>query len=275
MRDMKSEDIDFELIEKYLDNDLSDSERGTLLERLDQDANLRKVLLDMEKLVGGIKYAGRTQMLNHFNELEQGLPALDFGKAKKKNEETKIISIKGGSQQGVLRWAYIGIAASILLVAMAAIFVLNNNWSTQPEYLSFAEQQISRHYPYLSPNNVRGTEQELDDRELAFGAYNARNYVEAVEMFDKLLESEQDAELLFYSAQANLSAGNFEKAIRLYDDLLTNPGNYERRAIWFKALALVELGETVSAKSALKQLLTDDNDQLERNARELLDMLQP
>jgi len=275
MRDMKSEDIDFELIEKYLDDGLTKTERGAFLERLDQDADLRKVLLDMEMLVGGIKYAGRNQMLAHFNELESNLPKIDFSVAGNKKDKTKVISMNKVGSQKILSWSYLSIAASIILVAISAVFVVGNNWFTQPEYLSYTKQQVERHYPYLSPNDVRGSVQELNERELAFSAYNARNYSEAIVMFDKLLETEKDAELLFYSAQANLSAGNFERAVRLYDELLVDPSNFERRAIWFKALALVELSETVSAKSTLKKLLTDDNDQLERNARELLDMLQP
>ena len=170
-----------DLIERYLDDDLSAEELVMFSEKLDQDPQFNKLYFEMDQLLEGIRRSAKQSTIEEkLASLEMALPV----KAKINTDEsdTPVIQI----------WNFMlqyktAVAASLTLLIVSVFVITNVNTTMSPEEL-FAEYSMP--YEYISEAK-RGIS-EKEKLEYALMEYNLGNYDEAIEIFEDIQINDED-----------------------------------------------------------------------------------
>lgn len=156
----------------------------------------------------------------------------------------------------------LAIAASILL---AIIFLpqLWNNSGPSNLYASYYET-----YP-MALNQRGDGDVKLNE---AIALYINEDFDEAALAFKELYKEKLDPVLNLYSASAYQASGKYEKAIELYDQVISsNDDKVTEQALWYKAMAYLSMGEVEKSKEILS---TFEGDHYKfKEAQELLEKL--
>jgi tetratricopeptide (TPR) repeat protein len=249
---MKDPIQNIELIERYFDDEMSESEKQEFIDRVKNDLELRH-LFDRERLlINTARLTAARNNLEFLKDLDKTLPAVNI-------ESKKSPSL------------YYAVAASVVLLIAVGIFVFNSG-GTSPAKL-YAEYYSP--LPNVIDPTVRGAQSESLLTE-SVKQYEQGNYTEAAEGFKKLLQQDPDAHMsayLFlqlgvcYMAVDNMSEAkaNLEKARASGVEVRTT-------ATWYLALCLLKENNVSQAKVMLQEIPRDHVDYGEP-AQELLDKL--
>jgi TolA-binding protein len=220
---------DIDLIERYFDNELSDTEKSILEQRLKNEDAFKK-LFDQEKLlISTIRFNAAKDQLQFLKGVEANI-------ARKEITHFKQF------------WYYYAAAAciSILVVAYFGLPLLKED-----------PGKLYSTYFTLHPNvfepTLRGNE-AADERKKAFQAYDAGNYQQASALFGALLKENKEPGMLLLSGNANLMIGNVEEAKRNLNDLINTYDDLDLQAKWYLALCYLKEGNTQEARKLLKEL---------------------
>ena len=84
-----------------------------------------------------------------------------------------------------------------------------------------------------------------------------RRYKQAIQKFNLILgQFPEDQNALFYGGFANFHLGEYEVAIKWFDQVISNPNiTFHEEAEWYKAKSLLASGETAAGKELLKQII--------------------
>jgi tetratricopeptide (TPR) repeat protein len=250
--DMEKEE-EIELIERYLANELSESEGDAFNRRLVEDKEFSSTFREMHELVEGIKHAGRKNILAKLEEYESKFPEIEVSK-------TKLINI---SKQ----W-YIGIAASIMVVVASSVLVYKFSSGSDTEGLY---KEFYTSYPNIvNPTQRNDTSTYLINS--GFKEYDLGNYEAAVEEFQKVLEL-SDGDVLLYLGLSYMEIEKYEEAIIYLEKYLQTYTKFEHQTNWYLALALIKINEVDKASSQL-QKLTVSNSSYADKAKVILNQLE-
>jgi tetratricopeptide (TPR) repeat protein len=237
-----------ELIEKYLEGKMTLTEKLAFEQNLRENEDLRSAFLKVSSLIEGIEYVGRKEALEQLQQIEASIT----------DQSTSL------NRKGVFFSARFSMAAAVVavLVVMGSFFMINNS-QTEPSALfdgNFA--------PYM--NNVnsmsRSTAGEFNQRDLAFAAYDNYNFAEASNYFNALLSIEEDASLLLYGGNAELSLGDAKNAIAKLTNLFENYSDFDNQAAWYLSLAHLKENNVMEAAGYLMFLMTTENSYSEKAA---------
>jgi tetratricopeptide (TPR) repeat protein len=160
-------------------------------------------------------------------------------------------------------------AITAILVVVGSFYFINPTAQTAPVNLF-----DSNFAPYM--NNVSGMTRsaatDFGNRELAFAAYDNYNFNEASAYFDALLEVDEDASLLLYSGNAELSLGNADKAIARLSKLFNDYDAFDNQAAWYLSLAHLKNENAEEAAGYLLHLMATENSYSERATNLFLSM---
>jgi hypothetical protein len=237
-------EFDQEYIEKFIKGELSENEEKAFRAHLENDEKLRQetaFLIDLRK---GIE--------QHFNlQLKQKL-----------QQEEKLIA----SRPKNLAW--IGIAASFILISMLSYFLMNRT--------DYAAVYAENFQPY--PNVLYPSERSaapMNEME-AFAYYESGNYENAIESFIYLLEntSENREFIELYLGVSYLANLEAEKSIEILSSVVnsTAPENVKLPARWYLALAYLQQKKPEDAEPVLK-ILANGSSSYAARAKAVLDQL--
>jgi hypothetical protein len=239
-----------EMIEKYLEGKMSTEEKFSFEAELKSNEQLQKAFFKISSLIKGIEGVGRKEVAKDLERLENSLPGVE-AELNKRNTYFNSLSYRMAA------------AITAILVVVGSFYFLNPTGNTAP-----AKLFDSNFAPYM--NNVssmtRSNAGDFGNRELAFAAYDNYNFNEAAAYFDALLEVEEDASLLLYSGNAELSLGNAEKAISRLTKLFNEFDAFDNQAAWYLSLAHLKNENAEEAAGYLLHLLATENSYTERAA---------
>ncbi len=241
---MKQEDRDIALIEKYMENKLSNSETVEFDNRRQQDKSFQKLLEDMSVLITGIKNSARYDLLFKLKETENSLSAVKIEK------ETKLFYLKKYRAQ-------IAVAASVIvIIASTLLITISKRQTDVNEYLN----KFFVPYPNLIHPTQRANDDQLSNDELAYYYYDNKQYELAIKSFEEQLKKQENiANLIFYLGNSYLFAGETDKAIKNFTILLDKYEVYQNQARWFLSLCYLKENKVKEAKEHLLILKNSKN----------------
>ncbi|GCC52771.1 hypothetical protein SanaruYs_30100 [Chryseotalea sanaruensis] len=236
-----------DIVERYLEGNLSEQERTAFEERLLHDEMLRLQVDDMKVIRAGIMLASRNATLQSLKQLENTLPSI----------ETKVISFWSNT------WLQ---AAAVLLIGIVAYVLWPVNSIEQKLFATHFEV-----YPNVISPTVRGGEaNDSTLRAKAFRAYDQKKYEEAIELFLNI--SEKDEGILFYLGNCYLANGQVEKALPVFEKVLNEYDIFDEQAEWYLAVCFLKMEERERATQALKKVVAR-NSAYKEKAQTILDKL--
>lgn len=244
---------DFDSIEKYLNEELSPSERLAFEEKIKLDTAFAVEVKLQKAMRAGIKDFFAEKLLEDFKEWDKEVP--------KHQTKTKQLFLR----------PLLAVAAVILLLVLVYVG-LNYNQSFDNQAVFEAYYQT---YPNYASNTVRGENEDKDDYQKAFALYSEGKFKEAIALFEVLkVEGDKYYEVNFYWALCYLEIGELALAQdKLAIDVLkSNPHNYTQAAHWYLALTHLKMNDLKSCKKQLDYLISKHTDYTQK-AKELISKL--
>lgn len=238
----------YELIERYLQNDLEGDELMRFEQALEEDETLaREVALQrsVHILLGEEDVVALDQQLT---ELRKDYTA----------ETPKLLPFRK------LWFA----AAAVLVLAIAYI-----GFFMQADPLSGEEAFTTYFEPYPADNAVRSEGDSLKLSQMAQGleAYERADYREAMESLRPLLRESIRAR--FYYGVSQMAIGETNRAIAILAEMGNENSVYEDPAAWYCALGFLKLGEKERAVNLLERMVEVAKGKYRNLAIELLKKL--
>ena len=245
---------DIILLERYLEQSLTEEEVRRLEKRLAEEPALKELYQNEKLLVNGIRYGHLKSSLEQLKTLESSLPAI-----KNPSEETaRVVPFK-------TYWKPFAVAASF--VVLIGSFLLWNRRAEPAEL--FAEN--FKPYPNVIEPVLRGTS-EQNQRADAFAAYDRLDYERAATGFKELLKVKEEPGILLLLGNANLILGRTSEAKENFVTLSKDFDEYDLLAKWYLSLCYMKMGDNDSAKVLLEEIAGQGSSYQEK-ARVLLKKL--
>jgi hypothetical protein len=233
---METHAQDIDLIQSYLDRSLSAIEKEKLEKRLKEEPLLKTMYLEQQQLINGIRYSHLQHKLEQLRALEATLPALDLNAQK-------------GRQFSLQRyWKPLAVAASISIIVVTFIF-LNRPDDPAELYASYFEP-----YPNIFEPIVRGENDVVSKRSIAFQAYESGNYTQAASLFTELLQEKKEPGMLLLLGNANLMLNNTKEARNNFITLINDFEEYDLQSKWYLGLSYLKEGDLKSAQLIMREV---------------------
>ncbi len=255
-------DKDIENLDNYWHNQLPETDRQAMENRLKTDADFRKAADEMRLITEGLEVVRLRKMKARLIDLEATLPEIDLDE---KEKETPVRWLNP-------RWW--AMAATGLVLITAGIWFFNQNALARHEATEGGLKSVAKDYfeAYTSLNSTKGNDQK-DSKTAAFEAYDAQKYKTAVPLFEKAFVEKNDTILLFYKGIAELGGGESIKAARNLDKLESS-AIVPQQALWFYlGLAAIENKESLEAIKQLKKVANTEGG-YQQAAKSLLSILE-
>lgn len=219
----------FEIIDKYLNGELSNIQRSEIDRQLTTDALFAKDFALMLLAKKAAKKEADIQKKTEFEHLRSGLHL----------QKTKIVYLN--------RRAFISAAAACLALIIGFFWLLNK--PENPELL--ADNYIKANLVTLPV--LMGTEEDSLQKGINF--YNKKAYLEASNIFEKLGDS--DPKSIEYLGLTYLQLELYDKAIVAFNKLSVNI-NYKSRGKLLEALSYIKKGAKDKCYEILKEINKKD-----------------
>ncbi len=234
---------DIELIEQYVNGQLSAAEQTRFEQALQADPALAESLAFYVLAKHTAKAEARQQRQAELNALRHQLA------------QPPTVS-EGADSRSRLGWSapmrWVAAASVVLLLGLGWYFVRNTGNSADPRQL--ADAYVSRNYDQLTTTMSGGTTDSLTQ---GIGLYNEKKFPEAGAVFEQLLRQQPNNDrVLKFAGIAALRQQNYDQAIahfsrlRQRTDLFSNPGAF------LEAVARLQRNQPMDKEQA-KKLLTD------------------
>jgi TolA-binding protein len=227
---MKESISNIEIIERYYDNELSEAEIAQLKERLKTDAELKN-LFDQEKLlINTIRFRAAQSNLEFLKQVERSIESPGIGDTR--------------------RYWYYAAAACITLLIVAGLYFPFSSPEPDKLYADYFKPYRNSFEPNLRSDLAGVTNENAE----AFRAYDAGDYQRAAVLFTEMQKQGSDPVVLLLLGNANLMIGKTEDAKQNFNDLIRQYDDLDIQAKWFLSLCYLKSGETVKARTLLKEL---------------------
>ena len=249
---MKEKFLELEQVDKYLSGLLNEQETEQLNLRMVEDESFRKLVDDVEIIREGIKKSGAKSSLETKLDLlddtllmdepiEAALGEHSLGEESKNNRSHQRTLGEFFSQYKL------AIAASVTLL-LIAYFALTTIITPSPTEL-FADN----FEPYAYQNITRGDVAVIDQTTAAYAMYANGEYMEAANLFEKLIPESQNAlRDKFYLGNAYLASGEAQKAITVFEEVIQESDSMKTLAQWYLGLSYLEANDVESAKATFE-----------------------
>jgi tetratricopeptide (TPR) repeat protein len=237
---------DITLVERYFDEELSQSEINSFHQRLEKDNNLKTLFIQEKTLLRGIRFAGLQRDLAKLKEIEATVA----------RPETE----RGGKRT---TFFYLKVAAAIAILAVVIKLLMPVEEDSEKLF-----QAYFKPYPNVFEPTLRGTS-EMTDRAETFLAYEQGNYQKALAGFNEILMNGHEPGVLLLAGNANLMLGNVQEAKNNFLLLIKNYDELDTQAKWFLSLCCLKEGDIDQAKIMWEELGGTEIS-YEKKAKELL-----
>ncbi|MCB0669277.1 MAG: tetratricopeptide repeat protein [Saprospiraceae bacterium] len=243
-------EADLQLIEQYLNNELTDEQVRQFRERMTDDGEFAIRV----ELVREMPSALLTNTENFRTDLRRIM---------QEEAESSIDRKPPPVARQFNLWKRLLVAAAIVaFITVGVQFFLPDN----------TVDLYSLNFTIPAENITTRDRTELSiDLQQALQAYSGENYTLAIDLFLKYLSTQpEDLGGRFFLAISQMATGRFGDAIGNLRELATISGSYQKAANWYLALAYLRMGETDQAKITLNELVEPKNSYSDK-AQEILD----
>ncbi len=223
---------DIELIERYFDNNLTETENDQMQDRLNKDMEFQKLFTQEKLLINTIRSQAAQKNLNYLKEIEHSFnqPTLRYFKE---------------------NWYYFAAAACIALIALVVIWPQHKD---TPEDLYAA---YFKPHPNVFEPSLRSTG-DVTARKQAFQAYEQGDYQRASLLLSALIKENKEPGMLMLLGNSNLVLGKTAESKQNFMDLITNYDDLDLQAKWYLSLCYLRNGEIEPTRKLLKEIVNTD-----------------
>lgn len=243
---MKENVHDMELIERFLEDQLTEDEKRAFEARKQNDKDFKTLVSDMDLLLEGIKQSARkTSKQEKLERLKFFSEVVDM-----ETEEENSEGEKGKVVPLYRKRSILAIAASIaLLISLSAYFTRDQVPLNERIYAAYFE-------PFDSPGtgltrSSSNTTEGLSLKAQAYLAYDNANYTEAVSLFNKILSEKDDPIIHLCLGNAQLKLGEYDEAEATFNQMLNEHTDLVTQTRWYLALTYLRENKMERAKSIL------------------------
>lgn len=227
------EELKYIEFDKFLNNELTETEKISFEERLNSDADFKQEF----EIYKALETSLSSKFKNEEEEKELRNTLTQLGSRYIKEEtvkkETKVISLK--------RYRNLMVAASIAL--LIGFFIFKNG---NPIYSDF-----SKHHSLELV--VRGDNNEAITK--AEEAFNTKNYKTAFAQLTILEEQlPNDVEIQLYKGICLIEMDQFSQAETIFNTISNGNSAFKNKATWYKALNLLKQEKFEACKEVLKTI---------------------
>ncbi|MEL7531821.1 MAG: hypothetical protein AAFN10_10960 [Bacteroidota bacterium] len=244
------EQIIFEKIEAYRQNQLSPAEKQEVEKLIETDAQWAAILQQHE------------EMERYLNDPVAN--ALEAGLAQIQSEKQAVL-------RPFPRWAYISVAAiALVLIGIWGI----NQLSPKTDYQTLA---ISQFEPYPTYLRLRGGAINTDSSRLqeALLLYDGVAYEEALTILQTIEDPDLKLKAQFYMGNIYLSEAQVDAAIAAFEAVLAQPEHlFTIQSKWYLALAYLQKPESKDRGLAFLEEVAKTETEFALKAQQLLDKVQ-
>ena len=237
---MSDEFINSDLIDRYLKNQMEDSERLNFEEKMASDPELANEVSLQKSILNGIDF--------HFDqELKQKL----------QKEEAQF---EGPAENGKKINLWIGLAIAAVVVIAFFAYILAG--SQQPAY---DELYYSHYSPYPNITDPIARD-DINDAQSPMQLYESGDFQNAAGLLaEQLAQNPDDPQIKFYYAQAILANDEFNEAYEIFETLASDTTHaFTGPALWYQSLIDIKENRIDRAKSILQQLIKYHRDYTKR-----------
>jgi len=243
---------DRHILQKYLDNELSDSE----LTRFEQELNASpELLVDLD-------------LYKEVDEAIADTEVLDFrAQLSDLREETRHTETNRRVFRFTRPWHYAASAALALLVAIGLATVLGKPLSNSDLFARYMKP-----YELVLTNRALEADAIKVNMNKAEIAYMNGNFEEAIMWYDEVLEvSNEKIEAEFGIGVSSMNLEQFVDASESFEKVVAHDDNlFIQKAQWFQAGCLLAMDESVRARRQLMQIAEDANHFYRKDAEKVL-----
>ncbi len=240
------EQIIFEKIEAYRQNQLSPAEKLEVEKLIETDAQWARILQQHEEM---------ESFLN-----DPVANALEAGLAQIQSENETVV-------RRIPRWAYAAVAAvALLIIGIWGI----NQLSSPPDYQGLAMAQFEPYPTYL---RLRGGAINTDSSRLqeALLLYDGVAYEEALAILQTIEEEDLKLKAQFYMGNIYLAEGQTDAAIAAFEAVLDKPEHlFTIQSQWYLALAYLQKPESKTQGEAFLEEVAKSETEFALKAQQLL-----
>jgi hypothetical protein len=237
---------DLDLIDAYLNGELSGAEQIKFDEKLRNDLKFQSAFQEVKLIRNAVRQNLKANIL-------QGL-----------RDKEALIQEEDSTKNRSIMKKYLSIAASLVLVVTLVYLTSSNKTIEIDGQAIFSENYQA--YTNLELGTERGAEVDLSSlKQQAYYAYDLGNFGQAAADLTELVTSEKTAANYFYLGIANLEIGNSEASFANFNTVINNFSEYKEQAQWYLSLALLKEGKTDEALSNLLSLGIEEGSFKERS----------
>ena len=226
---------EFEAIEQYLHDEMSEEHRAAFEKRLEEDPQLRQTVYKYQQLMDGVETASLKMKLDEFHaEIEEDTSS---------SAETSHIHHK--KNRAFLKFL---VAASIFLAFGLIIWFVTFQSSPEEElFAAYFEPDPGLITPMSSTNEYEFYSGMID--------YKQENYQKAITRWEPLItENPQSDTLNYFLGVAHLALGDQEPARTYLEASLETPEeSFTNETYYYLALAYLKSGNRSAAVDALRE----------------------
>jgi hypothetical protein len=240
----------YNLIEPFLDDELSLAEKNNFIAELEKDESLRRAVAE-EKATRATLYL---MMTNRFSERAKSEGASE-------SEGAKIVAMP--QQNAWRKWA---IAAAVFGLILTAGIYLNSSKST--DYTALSAKYT---YDYPTPQvQVAATEKQVSDA--FYTAIKSQNFDAALSQYQQLSAAmQQEPNIAFFHAFVLLKKVQNQAALTAFQGIANPPDELREPIEWYSLMA--QLADKQNITTKLKAIAGDGKHSYQAKAKALLEEL--
>ena len=232
---MSKHQNEIDLIEQYLEGSLDEEKKRIIEEKISMDENYAENFEQYKLLIDGVNYSGRKKLYTKIEEWDMELS----GDYEVESEQ---------SSQKPFKWYYA--AASIVIFFVTGFLIYFNLNSGYDRIVA----DYYKTYVYLS-DDKRGDNIEKNSIKHIFEYYERGEYIQFIQMINKLEDGQKTDEVIFYIANAYQAIENYDEAIPLYEQVIIKSNSvYGNGSKWYLALCYLSMDKVEQARPLLEEL---------------------
>lgn len=158
-------------------------------------------------------------------------------------------------------------ASAVVLLGVSSFWYFNNTIDPEKLYVENFEPYRNVVQPIVR------SETRTDIKTKAFAAYETKNYEDALDYFDTMLNQKYDATISFYKANILLQLNDQKQAINILSKNLKVTDSLIDKHQWYLALAYLKNNDLDKAKNQLNDLIASPSTFKKEDAKYLLKKL--
>ena len=251
----------FDQIERYLNDEMSESQRQLFEQTMEQDTKLAEEVRLQQFEESAIDLMIEDDFLDKISKI-----------ASEEKDKNNIVPInKKKSSFLHTRWIQMAVAASVLLVA---VFYINSLGSSDFNPTELAMNTYEKKIPNFSA--VRSTDQ-LDAEEYNnYSAYISNKERHKMEETIRFFKTQEGSDALYKTAHAYLLNKDFDSAIETFLNYQSTASKTERdysNASFYLGLSYLGKGDIEKTRSILDEVKGDANHIFQKDAKSILKAL--